>query len=427
MQGEEEAVNQWKRWLLLGVAAGVAVAAVAQAARRPDQPPEVRSQEEDAALTPRVTPRMVRYSYTRYTLYFTGVALDLVIFAAFLSTGVSARLRDAVERRTRKPVVRALLYFLGFSIAYGLLVLPLSFYRGWWLQHQYSLSDQPLLAWLNDRAKEAAISLAITGPLIVVLYALIRRQPRRWWFSFWLLSIPVTIVLVLLAPVLLDPVFHKYEPLRDQALRDKILALASRAGIEGGRVYQVDMSRETKMTNAYVTGLGATKRIVLWDTTLEKLKPDEILFIMGHEMAHYVYNHIYWGVGLSVAGSFFLFFLLDRLTRAMLQRRGADWGVRGLDDLAGFPALMAALTLLQFFGMPVMGATSRIMEAQADRFGLRITGDGRAAARAFVKLSEDNLSLPSPPPFIHFWLGTHPTLQQRIDAALVWDRERKRG
>jgi STE24 endopeptidase len=370
---------------------------------------------------------MVRYSYTRYTLYFVGVALDLAIFAMFLSTGASARLRDAVERRSRQPIARTLLYFLGFSVAYGLLVLPLSFYRGWWLQHQYHLSDQPLTAWLSDRAKEAAISFLIMAPLVVALYTLIRRQPRRWWLSFWLLSIPVTIVLVLLAPVLLDPVFHKYEPLRDRALRDKILALAAKAGIEGGHVYQVDMSRETKMTNAYVTGLGATKRIVLWDTTLEKLKPDEILFIMGHEMAHYVYNHVYWGVGLSIGGSFFLFFLLDGLSRAVLRRRGADWSVSGLDDLASFPALMAVLTLLQFFGMPIMSATSRIMEVQADRFGLRITGDGRAAARSFVKLSEDNLSLPSPPPFIQFWLGTHPTLQQRINAALAWERERNRG
>src|SRR5437588_12029534 len=121
------------------------------------------------------------------------------------------------------------------------------------------------------------------------------------------------------------------------------------------------MSRETKMTNAYVTGLGATKRIVLWDTTLERLKPDEILFIMAHEMAHYVYNHVYWGVGLSIAGSFFLFLLLDQLAGAALARWGPGWGVRGLADVASLPALAAALTLLQFFGTPVMSAVSRTM------------------------------------------------------------------
>jgi Zn-dependent protease with chaperone function len=278
-------------------------------------------------------------------------------------------------------------------------------------------------AWPWDRLKEGLVSFAIMAPLVVALYALIRRQPRRWWFSFWLLSIPVTILLVLVAPVLLDPIFRNYEPLRNTELREKILALASEAGIEGGRVYQVDMSRETKTINAYVTGLGATKRIVLWDTTLERLTEDEILFIMGHEMAHYVYNHVYWGTGLSIAGSLGLFFLLDRLARACLARWGPLCSVRGLDDVASLPCLMMVLTLLQLFGMPTMGAISRTMETQADRFGLQITGDGRAAARAFIKLSEHNLSLPSPPPFIRFWLYTHPTLQERIDMALAWDRE----
>jgi STE24 endopeptidase len=380
---------------------------------------------DEAALTPRVTPRMVRHSYTRYALYFVGTALELVILVFLLRSGASARLRDAAERRTTRFVPQALLYFAGFTVAVTLLGFPLLFYRSWWLPHQYGLSDQSLGAWLWDRAKEVVVGFALTAPLVGAAYALIRRQPRRWWVSFWLLSIPVTVLLVLVAPVLLDPIFRNYQPLRDTTLRDKILALATKAGIEGGRVYQVDMSRETKTLNAYVTGLGQTKRIVLWDTTLEKLEPDEILFIMAHEMAHYVYNHVYWGTGLSIAGSLFLFFLLDRLSRGALRRWGDDWGVRDLGDLASLPALMAVLTLLQFFGTPAMATVSRVMERQADRFGLEITGDGRAAARAFVKLSEENLSLPHPPAFIRFWLGTHPSLGERIDMSLAWERRQK--
>jgi Zn-dependent protease with chaperone function len=421
----------WKQWLLLGAVGGMAAAAVltrGDAARSgPNGLEQPLARDEAAALIPRVTPAMVRYSYTRYALYFIGVAADLAVLVFLLRSGASARLRDAVERRLSRPAARVALYYLGFSLAYGALLLPLTFYRGWWLEHQYHLSDQSLAAWAWDRTKEAGISYLLTAPLVVAAYWLIRRQPRRWWFSFWLLSIPVSIALVLVAPVVLDPVFHKYEPLRDTALRDKILALAAKAGIEGGRVYQVDMSRETKTVNAYVTGLGSTKRIVLWDTTLQKLRPDEILFIMGHEMAHYVYNHVYWGVGFSIGGSLVLFFLLDQVTRAALARWGAGWRVCELGDVASLPALAAALTLLQFLGTPVMCAVSRTMEAQADRFGLRITGDGHAAARAFVKLSEQNLSLPSPPPFIRFWLGSHPSLSERIDTSLEWDREHGRG
>ncbi len=422
----------WKHCLLLGAAAGMTTAvAVARGRAAPLREAGARAAkippDEAAALTPRVTPAMVRYSYTRYALYFAGVAFDATVLALFLTTGASARLRDAAERRTRRPIPRLLLYFLGFSLAYGVVSLPLTFYRGWWLPHQYGLSDQSLLAWLWDRTKEGVVGFAIAAPLGLALFAMLRRQPRRWWFSFWLLSIPVTVAMVLLAPVLLDPIFHKYEPLRDTVLRDKILALAAKAGIEGGRVYQVDMSRETTTLNAYVTGLGGTKRIVLWDTTLKRLEPEEILFIMGHEMAHYVYNHVYWGVGLSIGGSLVLFFLLDRLTYAAVDRWGRDWRVRGLGDVAALPALLAGLALLQFLGSPIESAVSRTMEAQADRFGLQITGDGHAAARAFVKLSEQNLSLPSPPSFIRFWLATHPTLSERIDTALAWDRERGRG
>jgi STE24 endopeptidase len=148
---------------------------------------------------------------------------------------------------------------------------------------------------------------------------------------------------------------------------------------------------------------------------------------MGHEMAHYVYNHVYWGVGISIGGLLILFGLVDRLARAALERWGPAWDVRGLGDVASLPALLAVLTLLQFLASPLESAISRTMELQADRFGLQITGNGHAAARTFVKFAEDNLSLPSPPPLIRFWLGTHPTLAERIDTSLEWDREHGRG
>ena len=237
-------MKAWKRWLFLGMAAGAAMAvAVARASSgagsRAGTPRGATVREEAEALTPRVTPEMVRYSYTRYALYFVDVALDLAILVLFLRTGASARWRDRVEKRIGRPVMQTLVYFLGFSIAYSALTLPLTFYSGWWLPHQVPFSDQPLPAWAWDRIKEAVIGFAITAPLVLALYAFIRRQPRRWWFSFWLLSIPVTILMVLVAPVVLDPVFHKYEPLRNQKLRDQILALAAKAGIQGGRVYEV--------------------------------------------------------------------------------------------------------------------------------------------------------------------------------------------
>src|SRR5262249_55527058 len=147
-------------------------------------------------------------------------------------------------------------------------------------------------------------------------------------------------------------------------LREKILGLAARAGIEGGRVYQVDMSTKTRALNAYVNGLGETKRIVLWDTLLSRLTEDEVLFGMGHEMAHYVYHHVLIVLGLGFGGLFLFFGLTDRIARALLARRGERWGVTALGDLASLPVILGVLSGIQFFAMPAGAAVSRSMERQ---------------------------------------------------------------
>jgi Zn-dependent protease with chaperone function len=256
--------------------------------------------------------------------------------------------------------------------------------------------------------------------VVALLYWTIRRSPGRWWLASWIASIPLLVFAILLAPVVVDPLFNKFEPLKNAELREKILALASRAGIERSRVYQVDASQRTKGVNAYVTGLGGSARIVLWDTTLEKLNDREILAVMAHEMGHYVEKHVLIGTLLSILGTLFLLLAVDRGARLVLARHGEAWGVRGIDDLASLPLLMLLVSLLNFFGAPVTNAVSRVMESRADTFSLRQTNDGRAAASSFVKLSELNLSNPDPPKFIEFWIFSHPTLRERIDKALAW-------
>ena len=220
----------------------------------PNPKSEIRNPK---SLQPRVTPEMERYSYTRYALYFVGVAWQVVALLAIFRSGLSARLRDAAVRRMRFRYGQVLVYYLLFSALLGLAMLPLSFYSEWLLEHRYRLSHQTLPRWAWEGVKGYLVGAVLVPPILTLLYLCVARSPRRWWLGFWLASIPIAVILMLLAPVAIDPIFHRFEPLRDAALREKILALARRAGIEGGRVFQVDMSRETKKMNAYVYGLGS--------------------------------------------------------------------------------------------------------------------------------------------------------------------------
>lgn len=396
---------------------------VAAQERRGGAVSEVRPREVSPVPHVTITPAMVRYSNLRYALYFVDSLAGMLAVFLILRSGASARMRDVAEERFRNGLLRACVFVPLYLIAVRLLMLPLAWYGSYFLPHEYGLSTQTPGGWLLDVAKGFGVAAAIEAPLAALLVWTIRRSPRRWWALFWLALIPIEVVAVLLAPIILDPIYNRFTPMPESRLRDEILSLAARAGIERSRVYVMDASRRTRETNAYVTGIGGTARIVLWDTLLQQMDEEEVLAVMAHEMGHYVERHVPIGLLISILGSGFMLFLLDRGTRLLLAQRGDDWRLRGMDDLAALPALLLVLAVLQFFGGPVESAVSRIFESRADAFGLRLTHNGRAAASAFVKLSEQNLSLPSPPPFIEFWLFTHPPLQKRIDRALAWDLE----
>lgn len=414
--------------LVLGALCGAALVGTllppraAAQERAPRRPAERQAAPEPADLAVRVTPEMVRYSYTRYALYFASALVNALALLLLLRAGVSTRLRDLAERKGKNGLARAYVYYPLLTLAYGLLTLPLTFYAGYLLPHEYGLSNQKLSGFLLDGVKGYALSSLLAPPVVALLYWTLRRSPRRWWMAFWVATIPLMVLTILLAPIVIEPLFNRFGPLRDESLRDRILALATEAGIERSRVYEVDASQRTKAVNAYVTGIGGSARIVLWDTLLEKLDEDEVISVMAHEMGHYVEHHVPLLLLGSIAGSFVVLLLTDRGTRALLARQGDAWGVRGLDDLASLPALMLVLALLNFFGSPVENAISRTFEQRADDFELRLTNDGRAAASSFVKLAELNLSLPSPPPFVEFWMFSHPPLEKRIRRALEWDQ-----
>ena len=360
----------------------------------------------------------VRYYRTGVPLWVAGTVLDLAIPALLLWSGWSARLRSAASRAGRGrwfPTVA--IYGVLYVIVMALFEFPFGWYVGFARQHEYGLSTQTAAQFLGDGAKAAAVGCVVAALTLWIPYLLLRRSPRRWWLWTGIATMPLATLALVIAPIWIDPLFDRFGPMRDRALEARIVALARRAGIEGGRVYEVAKSEDTRQVNAYVTGLGATKRIVLWDTLVDRLTPAEVLFVMGHEMGHYVLRHtalVILGATLLVTISMFA---VHQVAGALLGRWSRRFGVERLDDPASLPLLALVAGVVSLAVTPIVLATSRHMEHEADRFGLEITRDNRAAARTFVKLQQENLGVPRTGVLDHLWRDSHPDPADRIEFA----------
>ncbi|HEY2954084.1 MAG TPA: M48 family metallopeptidase [Candidatus Eisenbacteria bacterium] len=418
--------------IVMGAALAVAARpAPAQPAPSPEAPasapaePAARvapARDYLAEVRANFTPENRAYAARRVALAFLEPLWSLLVCLAILFSGLSARIRDLAHAAGRGRYLRVLVYFALFSVATFVLSFPLSWYQGFALEHQYGLSNQTFGAWLVDEFKALGLSLAFLGvlPVVAVSYWAIAKSPRRWWLWLTALSFPVTLAGVLLGPLVFEPAFNKFTPLKDKHLERRILDLAEKAGIPGRKVVEADKSAQTKKFNAYVSGFGASQRIVLWDTTLEGMTEDEILCVMGHEMGHYVLGHIWKGILLTVALSALLFYLSYVSTRGAVARFGGRWGFTELSDVASMPLIVATIGLASFVAQPLTNSFSRAIEHEADQFGLEITQLSDAAARAFLKLGSQNKSNPEPNPLVKAFLYTHPPLIERIRFALEY-------
>jgi Zn-dependent protease with chaperone function len=367
-------------------------------------------------------PESRAYAGTRVVVRIVGPLYGIVCGLLLMFTGLSARFRDIAVGLGHRRYVRVLVFFSLYSFAMFLLGLPFAWYEEFALEHQYGLSTQDFGGWLLDSVKGVVTTVVAVGviPLLAFAWRVIERSPRRWWLWIAAGTLPVVLAAMLIEPIVLDPLFNKFQPLQDASLRTEILALAKRAGIPARHVYEVDMSSRTRKLNAYVNGFGASQRVVLWDTTLRRMKRDEILFVTGHEMGHYVLGHAWKTLLILGAGAFLVFWLCALLVRGWLAAFGADWGITGPGDLATMPVIAFSLTMVTLLAMPGMDALSRRAEIEADLYGLELTHDNDAAARAFLKLSQDNRSDPEPPALVRVLLYDHPPLGDRIHQALEY-------
>lgn len=368
------------------------------------------------------TPENRAYSGVRTVLDFVGPLYGFLVALIILFSGLSSAMRNVAHNMGQRLYVRVLVFLVLYTLADFALGFPLAWYQGFALEHQYGLSNQSFGSWLGDQGKSVIVGVVFFGvvPILWLGYCAVRRWPRGWWLPVAMATLPLIVAGALIQPLVIDPLYNKFTPLRDEHLKARILELAARADIPGRNVYEVDKSAQTNKYNAYVNGFGASQRIVLWDTTLQGMSEDEILFVVGHEMGHYKLGHIWKGIGLFSALSFLLFFLAARLTRWAIGRFGRHWGFTELSDVASMPLLSATLGLLSLVAQPAVNGYARRVEHEADVFAVEVTRDNDAGARAFLKLGSQNRSNPEPSALVTFFQYTHPPLIERIRFALTY-------
>jgi len=411
----------------LGIAGAlIGAVLVARAARPSPTPPpapppvapEVTCESPDQSVAvPPPSARAVRYHRSGNVIWAVQQILGVAIPALLLFTGWSARIRSVARRVARGRFYPTLVVYLVMLSALLFVVeLPLSYYVGYLREHAYGLSDQRVGKWWADQLKGLAVGVVVGAATLWVPYLMLARSPRRWWLWTGTLSLPFFVLAALVAPIWIAPLFNEFGPMKDKALESQVLALADRAGVEGARVFEVAKSVDTKKVNAYVTGVGQTKRVVLWDTLLGRLTPKQTLFVVGHELGHYVKHHVWIGIALSTCLTLLGLWGAHRFAGGLLARYSDRFGFDRLADPASLPLLMLLLSLFSFVMTPPSLALSRHHERAADRYGLELMPDCCAAATGFIALQEQNLSVPRPGLLYKFFRASHPPIGERVDA-----------
>jgi STE24 endopeptidase len=410
--------------------------AMAQAAAAPSAlPSPAAAQDNPATQTAQYTlpPDKLAKSKALYDLRgklrIIDTAYSLLVLLALLALGIAAKYRDWAERVSKYGFVQALIFVPLFMLTLTVLGLPMDAYQQH-ISREYGLSVQGWGSWFGDVVKGQAVSLIILTLAIWGITTLIRKSPRRWWFYTWLIAVPFLIFLIFLAPLIIDPLFNDFEPLdkSNPQLVDAIEQVTKRGGLEipRDRMFLMKASEKVTTLNAYVTGFGPSKRVVVWDTTIKNATTPETLFVFGHEMGHYVLNHVVIGIAATAVGLFIGFYLLYRIANWAFPRFQQRWHMRELSDWAAVPMLFLIFSILGLVSQPIGSAFSRQLEHNADIYGLEVThginpNSQEAAAHAFQVLGELSLSYPYPSRFVVFWYADHPPIRDRVPFAHNYD------
>lgn len=374
-----------------------------------------------AELTPAQRANSDAYFEGGYWLTGWDLLVALGVAWLLLGTRLSARMRNLAERLTRWRWLQTAIYAIQYIVLTTVLTLPWALYEGYFREHQYGLSNLGLGGWLGEQAKGLAVGLIFGTLALVLIYAVIRRATRTWWLWGAGVAIVFLMFMATIAPVYISPLFNTYKSLPESPLKEQVLSMARANGIPASDVYWFDASRQSKRISANVSGMFGTTRISLNDNLLKRSSPEEIKAVLGHEMGHYVLNHIYKGIvffGVIIV----IGFAFVRWGFGWAQRRwGERWQLRDVGDVAGLPLIAALFAIFMFFMTPVNNTITRSMEAEADAFGLNAARQPDGFAHVAVQLSEYRKMHPGP--VEEFLFFDHPSGWQRIHRAMVWKAE----
>ena len=376
---------------------------------------QVSETSQDRVPVPEATPEALRFYRSGMVLWGLREVLALLIPALILFSGLSGRMWRWAEGAVGRWFWAGAFFTVAYFTLDWLLSLPLDFYLGYVRLHDYGLSNQSLGQWFGDSVKQLGFFFILVAFAVPGIYAFIRATPKRWWLYGSLVSVVVLCFIILISPVWVAPRFDDFGPMRDRDLEAEILALAERSGIEAGRVFEVNKSEDTERVNAYVAGLGATRRIVLWDTLVDKLERRQVLFVMGHEMGHYALRHVWYVVAFNALLIGLSFYAAHLTMHGVVARFRVRFGFDQMSDLASLPLLLLIAGVIGLFLTPVQMAFGRYREHEADRFALELTRDNWAGATSFVELTRTNLGNPDPGLIFRLFRAGHPVPVDRIN------------
>jgi len=429
--------RQWRRWLNGALALLLTLGAAAAGATQTAPPAQAQSTPAVAAqsagayrLPADKLAQAIALSRARLFLHFGEEIWELAFLLLLLAGGWASRLGEWTAGKTEKLWLQGAMYAGILALSVFLAVDTPAAAIGHALSLHYGISIERWSSWLLDQTKLLGLTLLIETPLLMLVLWLTRWSPRRYWLWFASAAVPIMLLGTFLLPQLVEPLFYKFEPLTQShpALVRQLERVVARTGtnIPPERMFLMKASEKSNGLNAYVSGIGSSKRIVVWDTTADRMPTDEILFTFAHETGHYVLNHIPKGLTLAAVGMFALFWLTAKLAEYLVRRFGRLWRVSAIASLPGLAVLLLALSALQIVTEPVDSTISRHFEHEADVYGQEaihglVPDPQKTAVASFNRLGEVYLDDPNPNPFLEFWSYDHPSTQHRAQFAAHYD------
>jgi STE24 endopeptidase len=367
------------------------------------------------------TARSDAYFEGGYWMILWDFLYGAVVALLLLNLRWSARMRDLAERVTRFKPLQTFVYWLQCLFVATILLFPLTAYEDYFREHKYGLATQTFGPWMWDQVKGFAVDAVLLGPLVMLLFGVVRRLPRTWWIWGAVVSVGFLAVVIMITPVYIVPVFNTTKILDDPKIVDPILSMARANGIAAKNVYEIDASKQTTRMSANVSGFASTMRITLNDNLLRRGSPEEIQAVMGHEMGHYVMKHIYVSIMFFSIVIVLAFVYLYWGLGWALQHWGEKWQIRGVGDTAVLPLVVLLFSIFIFVFTPVLNTFTRTLEYEADMYGLNTSRKPDGFAQAAIHLGEYRKMDPGP---LEEWIFfDHPSGRNRIYAAMRWKAE----